>query len=253
MSVIVINSFAFAAPAAFSNARSLTFTSASSQSLSRSWGAVGTSAKKFSISLFYKRATTGATMYLCAGGENTSNNEFELRFDSNDKIRIRNSSGGSTNLDKVTTATYTDTASWHHLLLAVDMDQATAANRVRLYIDGTEVSAWDTNTVPAAGTALAWNAYNTTYYIGRLNFSAGSYYNGLLDEFIYSDGQQYAVSDFASGNLPIAFAGSYGTRGFRLRFEDNTSTTTLGADDSSNGNNWTLNSMTTGNSSTSVP
>lgn len=249
----VIQQMLLASTGNFVNTRSLTFTSASSQYLSRSWGAVGTSNKKMTFSFFYKRASSGALMVLVAGGENTSNNEFVIRFTAGDLIEIQNSAGGVTNLQKITTATFADTASWHNMVVAIDMDQAVSADRVKLYVDDTQITSFGTNTVPAAGTVIAWNNYNATYYIGRLNFSAVSFYNGLLDEFYYIDGQQLAVADFASSNLPIAYAGTYGTRGFSLRFENNTSTTTLGADTSGNGNNWTLNSMTTANSSTSVP
>ena len=42
---------------------------------------------------------------------------------------------------------------------------------------------------------------------------------------------------------PVAYAGSYGTKGFHLNFSNGTSTTTLGYDSSGNSNNWTTNNI----------
>lgn len=246
--------FGAAASSGLVNSRSLQFTAASSQALSRSWGTSGTTSNKvMTFSAFYKRASTGAAMAIFCGGESTSNNELMIRLDASNKIEVRGLIGGVVALQRTSTATFTDTSGWHHYCTSIDMAQATAANRVRVYHDGTEITSWATDTVPAQNTALPWNNYNTTYYIGRLNYAAVNYYDGLLDELIYVDGQQLLPTDFASGATPIAYAGTYGTKGFRLRFEDNTSTTTLGQEDSGNGLNWTLVNMSTSNSSTTVP
>ena len=239
--------------AVFSNTRSLEFSASSSQYLSRSWGTGPTSTKAWTFSTWYKRTSISAFQCLLSGGEASSNNDFGIRFTSGDALEVFNISGGSFNLRKVTNAAYTDITSWHHLVVAVDMDQSTSANRVRIYHDGTEETSFAINTVPGSGTALAFQSYNSTYFIGKLNYVASQYYDGALDETIFVDGQQLTPSAFATSNRPKAYGGTYGNKGFRLRYEDNTNTTTLGADDSGNGNNWTLNSMSTGNSTTSVP
>lgn len=239
--------------AAFANTRSLEFSASSSQYLSRAWGTGPTSTKAWTLSLWYKRNSVSAFQNLLSGGEATSNNDLTIRFTTADAIEVVNLSGGAANLRKITSAAYTDITSWHHLVVAVDMDQGTSANRVRIYHDGTEETSFAVNTVPASGTSLALQSYNTTYNFGRLNYAGSQYYDGAIDEMIFVDGQQLTPSDFATSNRPKAYAGTYGNKGFRLRFENNASTTTLGADDSGNGNNWTLNSMTTANSTTSVP
>lgn len=239
--------------AVFSNTRSLEFSASSSQYLSRSWGTGPTSTKAWTLSLWYKRNSTSAFQVIFSGGEASSNNDAAVRFTTGDAIEVYNISGGSFNLRKVTSSAFTDITSWHHLVVAVDMDQSTSANRVRIYHDGTEETSWAVNTVPGSGTSLSLQSYNTTYFIGQLNYVATNYYDGALDEVIFVDGQQLTPADFATSNRPKAYAGTYGNKGFRLRFENNASTTTLGADDSGNSNNWTLNSMTTGNSTTSVP
>jgi hypothetical protein len=66
----------------------------------------------------------------------------------------------------------------------------------------------------------------------------------------FVDGQALTPSSFGETNIVTGqwiakkYTGSYGTNGFYLPFTDGTDTTTLGADSSGNGNNWTLNGFT---------
>jgi hypothetical protein len=72
-----------------------------------------------------------------------------------------------------------------------------------------------------------------------------------MAEVHYCDGQYLDASDFGNFDangiwIPKAVTGiTYGTNGFYLDFSDNTSTTTLGEDQTANGNDWTLNNMAT--------
>jgi hypothetical protein len=85
-----------------------------------------------------------------------------------------------------------------------------------------------------------------------------------MAEVNFVDGQALTPSSFGANSAttgvwqPKKYAGTYGTNGFYLPFSDNASTTTLGADSSGNGNNWTTNniSLTAGStydSMTDVP
>lgn len=44
-----------------------------------------------------------------------------------------------------TTAIYRDTSSWYHVVLAYDTTQATASNRIRLYVNGVEINSFATD------------------------------------------------------------------------------------------------------------
>ena len=221
----------------FVNTRALDFEAGSSQSLTRAWGTGGDSRRLMTWSIFYKRESTG-NIQLFAGGEDTGNNDFGITWFTGNEIRVYSIAGGSLILDKRSTATFTDTASWHHLVVGLDTTHATAANRCRVYHDGTEITSWGTNTIWAQNTDCPVNGYNTTYTIGVLNYTPAAQYDGLLDEVIFVDGQQLAPEDFASSaTTPRAYTGTYGAKGFRLRFEDPGN---LGSDSSGNGLNWTL-------------
>lgn len=74
--------------------------------------------------------------------------------------------------------------------------------------------------------------------------SFSNYAQGYISEINFVDGQAFLPSSFGQsiggGWQPKQYSGTYGNNGFRLNFSDGTSLTTLGADSSGNGNNWTL-------------
>ena len=146
-----------------------------------------------------------------------------------------------------TTQVFRDPTSWYHLLIAFDTTQSTAADRVKIYVNGTQVTSFSSSTYFSQNHNLRVGPGYTTN-IGR--YGAGSnYFGGYLAEFNYIDGQQLSPTDvgfteFQTGAWkPKRYEGSYGNNGFRLDFSDNSSTTTLGIDKSPNGNDYTTNNF----------
>jgi hypothetical protein len=105
------------------------------------------------------------------------------------------------------------------------------------------------------GTQQITIGYDTPYdvnstdihYLGFNANGAAPDFNGYMAEVHFVDGSALTPSSFGEVDettgvwKPIAYAGSYGTNGFYLNFSDNSdvTATTLGKDDSGNGNNWT--------------
>jgi hypothetical protein len=162
--------------------------------------------------------------------------------------------------DLQTTATYRDVSAWYHVVVACDTTQATASNRVRIYVNGVEVTAFSTSTYPTQNTDTTINST----FEHRLGAQPvyGDHFNGYMTEVNFIDGQALTPSSFGEINTdtgvwqPKRYAGSYGTNGFYLNFSNNSNTTaaTLGADYSGNGNNWTPNnfSVTAGSGNDSL-
>jgi hypothetical protein len=77
-----------------------------------------------------------------------------------------------------------------------------------------------------------------------------------MSEFNFIDGQQLAPSDFGEFDedsgiwKPIAYEGTYGTNGFYLEFKDSSA---LGDDTSGNGNDFTVNNLTSIDQTTDTP
>jgi hypothetical protein len=162
-----------------------------------------------------------------------------------DKMEISFNNGTSGNL--ITTQLFRDISSWYHIVVAVDTTNATANNRMRLYINGEEVTSFTTRTNPA----LNYQTYTNSTLSHRYAEDYGYYADFYLTEANLIDGQQLTPSDFGDYNSdtggwqPIKYTGTYGTNGYYLN--GSTSGTTV-LDESSNSNNWASNNMNLTNS-----
>jgi hypothetical protein len=156
---------------------------------------------------------------------------------------------------------FRDPSAWYHIVVAVDTTQATSSNRVKIYVNGVQVTAFEYTQYPSPNYQGSINN-NVIHYISTYDGSNWGF-DGYLADVNFIDGQALTPNSFGSFNglgvwQPIRYGGSYGTNGFYLPFTNTTSTTTLGLDFSPNGNNWTTNniSLTAGStydSMTDVP
>jgi hypothetical protein len=226
-------------------ARSLRFNSADSAYLNRTPASNG-NRQIWTLSAWVKRSAFSSHMIY--GTTYGSVNSEGIRFNSDGTIIIYSDDGNTANL--TTTPVYRDPSAWYHVVVAVDTTQATSSNRVKLYINGTQVTAFGTATYPSQN--YNWNTNSTTAQnIGR-NPLNGDYANGYMTEMYMIDGQQLTPTSFGETDantgvwMPKQVTGmTYGTNGFKLTFSDNSNTTaaTLGADTSGNSNNWTPNNF----------
>ena len=146
----------------------------------------------------------------------------QLSFQSN-QLRIQ---GFFASFLMVSTPVYRDPSAWYHIVYKVDTTQATAADRVRVYVNGVEITAWATNTPPPQNTDTAVNN-NVALNIGRNTRNSNDYLDGYLTEINLIDGQALTPASFGETNpitgvwQPKKYAGTYGTNGFYLNFSDN--------------------------------
>jgi hypothetical protein len=146
-----------------------------------------------------------------------------------------------------TNALFRDPAAWYHIVVALDMTQATSTNRLKVYVNGALQSTASYN-VPAQNTDLAVNS-TETHLIGQQ--ASGNYADAYITEYNLIDGQALTPSSFGFTDpetgtwVPKRYTGTYGTNGCYLDFRDNSAATatTLGADRSGNGNNFTPNNI----------
>jgi hypothetical protein len=184
---------------------------------------------------------------------------FLLQFENTNKLWIYQNN----TYNQKTTAVYRDIG-WYHILVSFDTSQATASDRVKLWVNGEQVTSFSTaaynpqNTTILGLTGLMTGA--ETMHIGNYNNTDANYYyfNGyiaqacMLESISIQQGD-YAVSDFldtytfgvnGSQYVPkadadiAALATAAGGNSFCL-------TTAIGdgTDASANGNDFTPNSM----------
>jgi len=233
---------------------SLRFNAGSSDNLTRT--EASGSRRKLTFSVWCKKSSNGSDALMIYNSASDENNQFYIEFegsgDSND-IRIRQLASASVNTLLKTSATFRDVSAWYHVVVAVDSEQATASNRVRLYINGSEVTAFSTATYPSQNTDMQFNVSSSyTHHIGKRNNSS-AFYAGYMAETYLIDGQQLTPSSFGQTDsatgiwTPIAYTGSFGTNGFYLKFANSAA---LGTDSSGNGNTFTANNLTSVDQST---
>jgi hypothetical protein len=227
--------------------KSLRFRSAASAYLSRT-PSVTSNRRTWTYSAWVKRGVLSAAECLFTANDGSGGSNLDsFEFNTNDVIRFY--LNGATSAFLVTSQVFRDPAAWYHLVLAVDTTQATSSNRLKLYVNGTQVTSFSTANYPSQN-------YDTFFNLGGrqtiINAAAqtglGAYFDGYMSEVNFIDGQALTPSSFGGtdkdGNWsPIAYTGSYGQNGYYLNFKDATSTTTLGYDYSGNGNNWTTSGL----------
>jgi hypothetical protein len=173
-----------------------------------------------------------------------------VNFMSDDTLRL--SFGGSSTLQ--TTQVFRDPSAWYHVVVALDTTQATAANRVKLYINGTQVTAFSSATYPSLNDTFGWNNSSIVHQIGAsTGDGATAYFDGYQADINAVDGQALTPSSFGETDTttgvwkPKAYTSTYGTNGFYLKFSDIATTSGsnagLGKDFSGNTNYWTTNNI----------
>ena len=233
---------------------SLRFEDGDTAYLSKSSSGSTGAGKTFTLSLWVKRGELGREQYLVhARSADSQGNFARLEFDSGDGLRFRGYS--TTYFD--TSRLFRDTSAWYHLVLAVDTDTSGDSNSVKIYVNGVQETAFDSSTNPSTDDDLILGS-NRNHFIGTSNYvgGTGALYNGYMAEIHLVDGQKLDASSFGEFDedsgiwKPIAYTGTYGTNGFYLDFENSGS---LGADASGNGNNFTVNNLTSIDQTTDTP
>ena len=204
-----------------------------------------TNVLKWSWSGWVKRGQIGVTYApIFAGG--TSGSAYAALWFNNDNL-VLYSYNGATVYQLTTSAVYRDPSAWYHIQIAFDSTQATASNRLAMYVNGVQITAFAAATYPSLNYSGFMNSA-IAHYFGQFTPALGaSYFDGYLTEINFIDGQALTPSSFGETNSvtgvwqPKKYGGTYGTNGFYLNFSDNSgvTATTIGKDYSGNGNNWT--------------
>jgi hypothetical protein len=224
--------------------RSLRFNSADSAYLSRTPASAG-SRTTWTFSCWLKRSATSITSPEILGAATSGQDGLRFNGTTNRLQFFSYVSAPSNQADLITTQVFRDYSAWYNIVAVWDTENATSTDRVRIYINGSRVSDFDTEVYPGPSATSEINN-NVLTQIG-VTPTASNYLDGYLADIYFIDGAALTADSFGEVNeetgvwTPIKFSGTYGTNGFYLNFSDNSDVTaaTLGADDSGNGNNWT--------------
>jgi len=203
-----------------------------------------TNRKKCTISFWLKRSLI-TSQQAVMGVETTpagGSNEARIVLKSDDTFEFYDYQS-SYKFRYITSRKLRDTSAYYHIVLAVDTTQATASNRIKIYINGVQETAFGTETQPTLNldTFLNSGAY---VQIGRQS-TGNSYLSGYLSHYAFVDGQALAPTVFGSTDSTSGIwkfkspsGVTWGTNGFHLKFENSGA---MGTDSSGNTNTFTVN------------
>ena len=239
-----------AADSAYTVDRSLRFNDNDSAYLNRTPSS-DSNRTTLTLSVWVKRSNLGEMLILDARRDDS--NRTRLMFDASNRMQFFTRFSGSDHA-LIANAVRRDSSEWYHLVWSIDTTQATASNRVKMYVNN-ELQTLTGSNYPDQNEALFINK-DEVHTIGVGQDSGGNeqFFDGYMAEVNFIDGQALTPSSFGETDAttgqwnPIDTSGlTFGTNGFYLNFSDNSGTTatTLGKDSSGNGNNFTPNNLAT--------
>ena len=211
------------AAADFKIERSLRFNTADTSFLEKTFSSAG-NRKKWTWSGWVKKSQitdSQAVLFSAYGGSGNAYLSLDFRHD---QPRFLNWNGSSIVDEVKASAKLRDPSAWYHIIWAVDTDQSTDADKVKLYINGVRQTQFETANYPSTGDSL-YISNNIVHEIGRNVGTSSAGFNGYLAEVNFVDGQQlnpdgvFGEFDADTGVWnPIRYSGTYGTNGFHLDF-----------------------------------
>ena len=206
----------------------------------------GTSTKKFTFSGWIKKASnTTSNDQVVFESNNDANNRITTYFrgSTNNTFNIYGALSGSTIINIETTRLFRDISAWYHIVVAVDTTQGTATDRIKIYVNGTQETAFNyTSTYPSQDANLPIGSSSYVNTVGYYAHGGSSAFDGCMSHLHFIDGYVYDASSFGetdatTGEWKIKTSPSvtYGNNGFFILKDGNSVT-----DQSGNGNNLTV-------------
>ena len=178
--------------------------------------------KTWTFSCWFKRANLGVQTALFTYDQDSGSlSQAVMSITSSDDLIITSWSGSYQYIVRPLML-FRDTSAWYHLVIQLDTTQATASDRVKIYVNGERITAFNgTPTYPSLNADCQINQASR-HRIGYGNDGVVRQWDGYLAEVHFTDGTAYdatAFGEFKSG-VWVAKTPSvtYGNNGFYLPF-----------------------------------
>ena len=201
--------------------------------LSKTYGSSGNRQRQ-TISVWVKRTKFDdtQTIFWSNGG---SSYYAHLRFKSDNTLQYY--AHNTCNLK--TEYAFLDSNAWYHIVVTLDTTQATEADRLKIYVNGVQQTAFSTSSYPSQNAEVKF-ADDNIHYIGQSD--SGSYFEGYMSHFHFVtntayDASAFGQTDATTGEWSIKTSPSvtYATNSFFVLKDGNS-----GTDQSGQGNNYSV-------------
>ena len=162
---------------------------------------------------------------------------------------------------KLLTAQHRDPMAWMNLVVAFDTTDSTAADRIKIYVNGTRQTDFSgTNTNPSEDYETGFN--NTVAHgLGGRIYDTANYFDGYIAEVNLIDGTALTPASFGETKsgiwIPKNTSGlTFGTNGFRLEFKQtgtSQNASGIGADTSGETNHFAVTNLVAGDVTPDTP
>ena len=156
--------------------------------------------------------------------DGASNEGFQFYTHPNAAALHINAGGGGG--ERITNAQFRDTNAWYHVVVACDTTESTANDRIKLYVNGVQITSFATIVNPDQNEEGGINN-DVEHTVGR-QAATSRYYDGYMAEVCFIDGLALTPTSFGEFDedsptiwKPKDVSGlTFGTNGFYLDFED---------------------------------
>ena len=199
--------------------------------------------QKFTISLWLKRSGLSSQQIFTNAYYAQSDNGFlSARFTTDDKFEL---TGWSTTW-RTTNRVFRDTSGWYHIVIAIDTTLATAGDRIKIYVNGSQETSFGTSNDPSLNHNFPFNTASFIQDVGCNHHGSGrtNFFDGYITHYAQVDGSQltptsFGETDSTSGIWKFKSPSgiTWGTNGVHLKFENSGA---MGTDSSGNSNTYTV-------------
>ena len=201
----------------------------------------GSATQTGTFSSWIKRSKLGGDKNTMISGYVDGSNYTRIHFRSDDSMQIYAQEGGSAIFNKITNRLFRDTSAWYNIVVAFDLSNSTAEDRIKIYINGVRETSFSTNSNPS-NTSKNIEFVNSNGSANIGNYASSDFFNGSMSHIHYIDATAYDASAFGETDATTGeWKGktspsvTYGTNGFFILKDGNGIT-----DQSGEGNNFTL-------------
>jgi hypothetical protein len=224
----------------------------------KTYGSAG-NVDRWTFSAWFKIASSSGNICLFAAAAD-SNNYGSIVIKTDGSIEWQHYASASAIGILHTNRKLRDYSAWYNLICVYDSANGTAGDRMKMYINGTEETSFNTDTNPSSGQDSPFNK-DDKHVIGAQDYAGGSfqnYWKGYLAEVVFLDGTAASATDLGEFDddsptiwKPIDVSGlTFGSNGFYLDFEDSGD---LDDDESGESNDYTAVSLAATDQSTDTP
>ena len=251
-------------PNAYDVTNSLRFNDDDSPKLSRSISTSGSS-KKATLSVWVKRGNLGTRQQIYSNKTASSGfSAMNVYFNASNNRLYIDHHDGSSNKSLYATRVFRDPSAWYHIVHTIDTTESVATNRLRLYINGEEITDFATDQAPDQNASLALSNSTGDQSVGDDPRDSNDFFDGYMAEYYFIDGLTLHCGHFGEPDpdnptiwRPKKYEGSFsGTNTFFLEFKQSgtsQNSSGLGADTSGNGNHLAVTNLASVDQTTDTP